>query len=98
MTRDYTPFVRGIVNAPAPMRASPVHKARRARGEIRERTVTAFNALEWLVFVDGSLIEGQMFDGARLDRYQPDLDIRVAQFSGGGWVGDLEVPDNANVL
>ena len=50
--------------------------------EIRERTVTSFKALEWLVFIDGSLTESQMFHAARLDRYQPELELRIAQFVG----------------
>ena len=54
--------------------------------EIRERVVTPFKALEYLVFVDGSLLESQMFHGARLDRYQPELEIRIAQFTDNGWM------------
>lgn len=57
--------------------------------EIRERIVTTFKALEWLVFVDGSLTESQMFHGARLDRYQSELEIRIAQFTDAGWIEDV---------
>lgn len=33
--------------------------------EIRERQVTMFNAIEFIVFVDDSLLESQMFHGGR---------------------------------
>lgn len=91
MARDenYTPFTRRIAQLPVPMRV--LHRFTKAGGhvaEIRERTVTKFKALEWLVFVDGSLTESQMLHGARLDRYQPELEIRIAQFLDGGWIED----------
>lgn len=63
--------------------------------EIRERTVTQFHALEFLVFVDGGLNESQMFHGARLADYPNELEARVKQFVDGGW---LEERDTLNAL
>jgi hypothetical protein len=87
MTHDPTnPFKGRAVSAAEPMRVlhrftKPGHWA-----EIRERKVARFAALEWLVFIDGSLIESQLFHGERLDRYQPELDARILQVVDGGWV------------
>jgi hypothetical protein len=65
--------------------------------EIRERTVTTFKALEWMVFVDGSLLESELFHGERLPLYQSALDARVAQFVHGGW-SEEQVPSNQRHL
>jgi hypothetical protein len=72
--------------APAPMRvlyrfSKPGHWA-----EIRERKVTQFQALEFFVFVDGSLLESQMFYSARVDEYPASIEKRIAQFVEGGWI------------
>jgi len=53
--------------------------------EIRERKVTQWQAFEFLVFVDGSLLESQMFHGARLPEYPAALAARVKQFSKDDW-------------
>ncbi len=91
MARDetYTPFTGRTLNVIVPMRTlhrftKPGHVA-----EIRERVVTAFAAIEWMVFIDGQFTESQMFHGARISRYGADLDARRAQFTEAGWV---EVP------
>ena len=50
---NYTPFTRRVAQLPAPMRV--LHRFTKPGGhvaEIRERTVTAFKALEWLVSVE----------------------------------------------
>ena len=96
MSTDITPFKGRRIAAPAPMRT--LHRFTKPGGhvaEIRERTVTAFKALEWIVFIDGSLTESQMFHGSRLDRYQPELEIRIAQFTDGGWVEDFRAAKTA---
>ena len=33
--------------------------------EIRERNVTTFRAIEYIVFMDGSLLEGELFHNGR---------------------------------
>lgn len=53
--------------------------------EIRERKVTQFYAIEFLVFVDGSLLESQMFHGARIAEYPAQLHDRIARYLERGW-------------
>lgn len=48
--------------------------------------MTAFDAIEFMVFVDGSLLESQMFHGRRLTAYAPALEVRFRQFADDGWV------------
>jgi hypothetical protein len=55
------------------------------RAEIRERKVTPFRAIEFLVFVDGLLLESQMFHGAREAEYPDALKSRIAEFIADGW-------------
>ena len=83
---DTNPFKGHVPDIAPPTRTlhrftKPGHAA-----EIRERIVSEFNAVEWLVFMDGSLIESQLFHGVRLERYGPELQARVAQFVDGGWI------------
>jgi len=65
---DITPFAGRRQTATAPVRV--LHRFTKPGGhwaEIRERTVTQFKAIEFIVFVDGSLLESQMFRGKRAD-------------------------------
>jgi hypothetical protein len=83
---DTNPFKGLRVNAPAPM--TVLHRFTKPGGrwaEIRERKVTQFRALEFLVFVDGGLLESQMFHGARLPEYPAALAACVGQYVNGGW-------------
>lgn len=59
--------------------------------EIRERKVTQFAAIEFIVFVDGSLLESQMFHNGREVDYPKELEARIAQFVEGGWVEEPTV-------
>jgi hypothetical protein len=55
---------------------------------IRERKVTQFQALEFIVFIvfiAGSLIAGQMFHGSRKGGYSAAIKVRIAQLTEGGW-------------
>ena len=54
--------------------------------EIRERKVFQWRALEFLVFIDGRLLESQMFHGARLAEYPSALSAVVAQYVNDGWI------------
>jgi hypothetical protein len=80
------PF-KGRVYIPSPpMRV--LHRFTKPGGhwaEIRERKVTQFAALEFFVFVDGSLLESQMFHNGREAEYPKELEARIAQFVDGGW-------------
>src|SRR5688572_14278016 len=53
--------------------------------EIRERKVTTFCAIEYIVFVDGSLLESELFHHGREDQYPKALEARIKQFVEGGW-------------
>ena len=64
--------------------------------EIRERKVLPFAALELVVFVDGSLLESEMFHGGRLPAYAPALEARIAQFVDGGWIEEPAHADTAH--
>jgi len=60
------PFKGRKINPPPAMRV--LHRFTKAGGhwaEIRERKVTQFAVLELFVFVDGSLLESQMFYNGR---------------------------------
>jgi len=77
------------LSAPPPMRV--LHRFTKPGGhwaEIREKQVSQFKALEYLVFIDGSLTESQMFHGERLPLYSSELAVRIAQFVDGGWTED----------
>lgn len=90
---DITPF-KGKRAAPqSPMWV--LHRFTKPGGhvaEIRERQVTQFKALEFFVFVDHSLVESQMFHGARVTEYARQLEQRVRQFTDGGWTCDPPPP------
>ncbi len=85
----YTPFT----GKSALQRRSPTRLLHRFHKpghvvEIRERRVTQFRALEFIVFFDGGLHESQMFHGARLPEYPTALDGRCQQLRKLGWVED----------
>jgi hypothetical protein len=63
------------------------------RVEILERRVTQFRAVEFFVFVDGALLESQMFHNGREDEYTAELDARIKQFVDAGWIERPEAPD-----
>ncbi len=84
-----TPFKGRITQFSPPMRVlrrftKPGHWA-----EIRERKVTTFRAIEYIVFVDDSLLESELFHFGREAEYPAALARRIAQFIDGGWT---EVP------
>ena len=60
--------------------------------EIRERTVSTFQAIEFIVFIDGSLLESQMFHGRRLEEYGPALEVRAKQLTDDGWIEQPAIP------
>lgn len=80
------PFRGRSGNAAAPMIV--LHRFTKPGGhvaEIRERNVTESRAIEFLVFVDGSLLESQMFHGGREVEYPAALGATITQFTGNGW-------------
>jgi hypothetical protein len=77
------PFKARILNP-----SQPMHRFTKPGGhvaEIRERTVTQFAAIEFLIYVDGSFMESQMFHGGRAAEYPAAIASRIAQFIEGGW-------------
>jgi hypothetical protein len=90
---DITPFKGRILNPSAPMRVlhrftKPGHCA-----EIRERKVTTFRAIEYIVFMDGSLLDSMLFHNGREKDYPKELEARIKQFTDGGWIEErTDVP------
>jgi hypothetical protein len=83
---DVTPFKSRILNSTLPMRV--LRRFTKPGGhwaEIRERNVTTFRAIEYIVFVDGSLLESVLFHHGREAQYPAALDARIKQFTDGGW-------------
>lgn len=81
-----TPFRGRIARVPIPMRT--LYRFEKPGGhwaEIRERKIAQFGGLEYIVFVDGSLLESEMFHGARLSSYPASLEARIKQFTDEGW-------------
>ncbi len=60
--------------------------------EIRERTVTAFNGIEYVVSIDGVLLDSQLFHGARRASYDGALRDRISQLVDSGWVEQSASP------
>lgn len=73
-----------------PERMRVLHRFTKPGGhwaEIRERTITTLRgAVEYLVFVDGSCLGGELFQRERQAEYSATLDIRIKQFTDGGWI------------
>ena len=90
MANDSNPFKGRIANVSAPMRV--LHRFTKPGGhwaEIRERTVTIFHAIEYLVFVDGSLLESALFHNGREAEYPKEIEVRIKQFIDGGGLKNL---------
>lgn len=89
MARDesYTPGGRAAVNVPVPMRV--LYRFTKPGGhvaEIKERRITSFEALEWMEFIDGNLIESRMYHGERVPFYGAELLERIELLAADGWV------------
>lgn len=83
---DYTPGGRAVVNVPVPMRV--LYSFTKPGGhvaEIKERRITSFEALEWMEFIDGNLIESRMYHGERVAFYDAELRERVEIIEANGW-------------
>lgn len=94
---DPTPF-RGRRNT-APLPTRTLYRFEEPGGhwaEIRERKVSTFGALEFLVSMDGSLLESELFHGGRLPGYREALEARIAQFVDGGWIEEPTDADKAH--
>lgn len=81
-----TPFRGRIQRIPVPVRT--LYRFEKPGGhwaEIRERTIAQFAGLEYIVFVDGSLLESELFHSERVAAYPAALETRIKQFTDGGW-------------
>jgi hypothetical protein len=58
--------------------------------ELRERHIAKVEAVEFLVFLNGLLLETQTFQGARLAEYPSALAAVVLQYETDGWVRDKQ--------
>ena len=92
MSHDVTPFKGRSGTVVKPTRLLKQFTKSGHVAEIRERTVAAFKAMEFVVFVNGSLLESQMFHGHRLDEYASAVSKRAEQFTEDDW---LEQPATA---
>lgn len=92
MSLDSNPFEGRRIASAAP--ETVLHRFLKAGGrvgEIRERRLTRWKALEFLVYIDGNLHESWMFYGARLNDYPDALAKRCAWFTEDGWTEDVGV-------
>lgn len=88
----HTPVRGRTTQVSAPMRV--LHRFTKPGGhwaEIRERKVSQWQALEFLVYVNGHMQESWMFHGARLDDYPGELAKRRAWFVEDGWTEDVSL-------
>lgn len=83
---DPTPFRGRIQQVRLPLRT--LYRFEKPGGhwaEIRERKITTFRAIEYMVFVDGSLLESELFHNGREAQYPAAIDARIKQFTDHGW-------------
>lgn len=96
MASDITPFKGRRATAIEPTRILMRFAKAGRVAEIRERTVASFKAIEFIVYVDGALLESQMFHEARLEAYVPALAERAKQFTDHGWFEQAVTPRPAS--
>ena len=65
--------------------------------QICERTVPAFSGLEYIVLVDESLLDSEIFHGARLRDYSQALEARAKQFLDDAWI-EQPMPGSSSSL
>ena len=86
MSSDITPFKGRNAVSSAPTRlVRRFAKAGRVV-EIYERTMTPLKAIEFVILVDSTLRESQMFHGLRRQEYAPALAMRVKQLTDSEWI------------
>lgn len=90
MTGDSNPF-KGRRPEPTSATMNVLYRFTKPGGhwaEIRERKVTTFRAMEFIVFVDGSLLESELFHNGREAKYPKAIKARIKQFLDSGWIHD----------
>ena len=86
MSSDITPFKGCNAVSAAPMRLIRRFAKAGRVVEIHERTVVPLKAVEFVILLDNTLRESQMFHGRRLQEYAPALAMRVRQLTDLGWI------------
>ena len=86
MGSDVTPFKGRSASTRVETRLVRKFTKRSRVAEICERKVSSYQAIEFIVFIDGSLLESQMFHGRRLEEYARALEVRANQFTDDGWL------------
>lgn len=92
MSSDFTPFKGRTAAASTPTRLLRRFTKSGSVAEIREREVKNLPAIEFIIFVDGSLLESQMFHGRRVGDYPSALEQRAKQFADDSWVESFDGP------
>jgi hypothetical protein len=82
---DITPF-----KGRKPRESTPTRVLRRfvksgRVAEIHERSLTAFAAIEFIVFIDGSMMKSELFHGKRLPDYPAALKTLAERFKKNEW-------------
>jgi hypothetical protein len=83
---DITPFKGRNAVPAAPMRLVRRFAKAGRIVEIHERTVMSLEAVEFVILIDSTLRESQMFHGHRLEEYATALAVRVKQLTDSGWM------------
>lgn len=86
MPSDITPFKGRTQHSPTPTRIVRRFTKSGHVAEIHERAIAAFNAVEFIVFIDGVLRYSQLFHGKKLTDYPSTLNARANQFTDKGWI------------
>ena len=88
------PFKRREITSAPPMRV--LRRFTKPGGhwaEIRERTASQFHAIEFFVFVDGSLLVSQMFDDEHKTEYLHEVEARIKEFTRQGWIEERRIQE-----
>jgi hypothetical protein len=95
---DSLPFKGRMVRVSIPMRT--IHRFTKPGShvaEIRERAITTFQAIEWMLFVDGALIETRLYHGTRTAMYPQDISQLTRDLEASGWVRDVSTFEGSTV-
>jgi len=87
MNNDTNPFKGRVAETTMPTRV--LHRFTKPGGhwaEIRERKVIPILGIEFIVFMDGSLLDSQLFYNGREPLYPAALQARIDDLLEGGWI------------
>src|SRR5688572_17515959 len=84
------PFKGRLITIVSPMRVIRHFSKDEHVVELRERKVTQWAAIEWLLFVDDVLIESRMYHGDGVQRYAHELSEVIENLRSAGWQENLD--------